>query len=72
MKNKPYFKAKSISIYNKDIFKLKSIKENSIDLIITSPPYNVDIGYNSHDDEMPYETCGAISPIWQRFFVPLK
>ena len=31
------------------------ITNNSIDLIVTSPPYNVGIQYNSHDDTMSYE-----------------
>ncbi|MFC2014309.1 DNA methyltransferase, partial [Chloroflexota bacterium] len=31
------------------------IEKSSIDLIITSPSYNVSVKYNSHDDEMPYE-----------------
>lgn len=29
--------------------------ENTIDLIVTSPPYNIDIKYNSYEDSLPYE-----------------
>jgi len=49
-----FFYANSIWIYNADILKTESIKDNSIDLIVTSPPYNVDIRYNSHNDTMSY------------------
>ncbi|MBA7656334.1 hypothetical protein ES703_64258 [subsurface metagenome] len=52
--NKLYFQANEITIYNDDILTTNVIENGSIDLIITSPPYNVNIKYNSHDDEMPY------------------
>lgn len=49
-----YYKTEPVSIYNEDILSINDVKENSIDLIITSPPYNVDIKYNSHDDKLDY------------------
>ncbi len=49
-----YFHSDAIWIYNADILKIRSIEEKSIDLIITSPPYNVDIQYNSHNDALSY------------------
>ena len=49
-----YFTANSIQIYNDDILNVNSIADGSIDLIITSPPYDVDIKYESYDDSMPY------------------
>jgi site-specific DNA-methyltransferase (adenine-specific) len=51
----PYFSTEKIKIYNADILKINTIDENSIDLIVTSPPYNVDIKYNSHNDCMSYD-----------------
>src|SRR3990167_2344431 len=48
----PYFEKNRISIFNDDILKITAISENSIDLIVTSPPYNVDIHYNSHADNL--------------------
>lgn len=39
----PYFESDNILIYKADILKITAIPENSVDLIITSPPYNVDI-----------------------------
>jgi len=31
------------------------IEEKSIDIIVTSPPYNIGVKYNSHDDNMPFD-----------------
>ncbi|MDO8528296.1 MAG: site-specific DNA-methyltransferase [Nanoarchaeota archaeon] len=64
-KNKiPYFKTKNIKIFNEDILKIDSIPENSIDLIITSPPYNIDIHYNSHPDNLSYEEYLEFTQKW--------
>jgi len=35
-------------------------------LIITSPPYNVDIKYNSHNDDLTYDEYLKFSEIWIR------
>ena len=43
-----------IKIINDDFLNVNLTKE-SIDLIVTSPPYNVGIYYNQHDDNIPYE-----------------
>jgi len=59
-----YFKANSICIYNADILKLNSIEDNSIDLIVTSPPYNVDIKYETYDDRIPYDKYLEFSEKW--------
>ena len=53
--NNLYFQENSIWIYNDDFLKTDCLKEDSVDLIVTSPPYNVDIKYNSYDDKMTYE-----------------
>jgi site-specific DNA-methyltransferase (adenine-specific) len=62
--NEVFFHTDSIWIYNADILTIKSIDENSIDLIITSPPYNVDIKYNSYDDTMTYEEYLSFTRKW--------
>ncbi|GER92540.1 DNA methyltransferase [hot springs metagenome] len=54
----------SIWIYNADIIKTNSIKQDSVDLIVTSPPYNVEIKYNSHDDTMSYEDYLLFTRQW--------
>ena len=62
--SKPYFKGHNILIYKDDILKLNSIPKNSVDLIITSPPYNVDIHYNSHADNLTYEDYLEFTQKW--------
>jgi len=43
-------------IYNTDIFEgFKLIDDNSINVIITSPPYNVGIKYDSWTDKIPFK-----------------
>ncbi len=65
LKNKePYFKFKDISILKQDILKFDFIPKNSVDLIITSPPYNVDIKYNSHNDQVSYKKYLEFSHKW--------
>ena len=51
---KIYFKTDSLWILNDDFLKTDRIKEGVVDLIVTSPPYNVDIKYKSYDDRIPY------------------
>jgi site-specific DNA-methyltransferase (adenine-specific) len=51
---KTWEKITGIKIINGDFLKV-DIPENSIDLIVTSPPYNVGIPYNSHDDTISYD-----------------
>ena len=44
------------NIYNMDCVEgLKQVESNSIDLIVTSPPYNLGIQYDSWDDNMPWD-----------------
>lgn len=62
--SKPYYYKDSIWIYNDDILTLNSIENKSIDLIVTSPPYNIDITYNSHDDTMSYDDYLSFTREW--------
>lgn len=59
-----YFHSDSVWIYNDDILKINSIAEKTVDLIVTSPPYNVDIKYNSHDDTMSYDDYLSFTEKW--------
>jgi excisionase family DNA binding protein len=61
---KPYFQENSIQIYNADILRADCVKEGTVDLIVTSPPYNVGIKYNSHDDKMFYEDYLSFTREW--------
>ncbi len=59
-----YFQEGSIVIYNADFLKINCIKEGTIDLIVTSPPYNVGIKYNSYDDKMSYDDYLSFTREW--------
>jgi site-specific DNA-methyltransferase (adenine-specific) len=65
-KNDTSFQQDRVLIINEDVFQTRKIKPKSIDLIVTSPPYNVDINYNSHDDKISYEQYKEFSKKWMR------
>jgi len=62
--NKVFYRDENILIINDDFLKTNEIVLNSIDLIVTSPPYNVDIYYNSYNDSISYEQYLMFSEIW--------
>lgn len=46
----------NISLINDDCLNAMSkISDNTIDLVVTSPPYNCNIDYNSYNDNRPWE-----------------
>lgn len=53
-----------LNIICDDILTTDIVKPNSIDLMITSPPYNVDIKYNSHNDQISYEKYLEFTEKW--------
>ena len=60
-------------IINGDMFTIKKIASGSIDLLVTSPPYNVDVQYTSHDDRLTYDEYREFSRRWmKRCFTWLK
>lgn len=63
-KNKPYYQNDLIKIYNDDFLKIDYLKGDSIDLIVTSPPYNVGIEYSSHKDTMSYDDYLSFTREW--------
>lgn len=62
--DKLYFKVDEIYIYNDDILTTVMVENGNVDLIITSPPYNVSIKYNSHHDGMPYKDYLDFAGAW--------
>ena len=65
LKDKVYFNWKNkIIIIHDDFLKTEFIPKNSVDLIVTSPPYNVDIHYNSFKDDIPYEKYLEFTEKW--------
>lgn len=73
MNKKIFFEDENLKIINDDVITSKQISNNSIDLIVTSPPYNVDIKYNSHNDKLSYKEYLEFSEKWlSRCFEWLK
>ncbi|HPI20246.1 MAG TPA: site-specific DNA-methyltransferase [Candidatus Kapabacteria bacterium] len=48
------YKNDKLTLYKGDTCNSSTFLEEFADLIITSPPYNVDIKYNSHKDDLTY------------------
>ncbi len=63
-KSKLFFNTEALRIYNDDVLTTSCLEENSIDLIVTSPPYNVDIQYSSHDDKSNYNDYLTFTRSW--------
>ncbi|MEM1671389.1 MAG: site-specific DNA-methyltransferase [Archaeoglobaceae archaeon] len=63
-----YFQSEDgrIVILNDDFLTTALIPSNSVDLIVTSPPYNVDIHYDSFKDNIPYENYLEFTEKWLR------
>lgn len=59
-----YFINEKVLLYNANSLDKNLFKKPFIDLIITSPPYNVGIEYNSNDDELDYEHYLEFSRNW--------
>lgn len=64
MEDKTFFQYNGLKIVNDDVLSTNEIEQNSIDLIVTSPPYNLDIKYNSHDDQISYPEYLEFSRSW--------
>jgi len=59
-----FFNVNSIRIYNDDFLKIESIKRNSVDLVVTSPPYNVDVQYENYKDDISYDEYLKFTEKW--------
>ena len=58
------FTDEQFTIINENVLATRAIEKDSIDLIVTSPPYNVDIKYNSNDDDLSYADYLTFSEKW--------
>jgi len=61
-----YFNYKDLTLFQGDVLNHSNFNEEFIDLIVTSPPYNVGIDYNSNDDELSYEQYLDFSYQWMK------
>jgi len=51
----PFYADDLVTIYCADSTDLDVLDDASVDLIVTSPPYNLDISYNGYADALPYD-----------------
>lgn len=73
MANKVYFEEQNAKIICDDTIYTKQIDPESIDLIVTSPPYNLDIDYKSHDDKLDYNEYLKFTKRWlKKVFIITK
>jgi site-specific DNA-methyltransferase (adenine-specific) len=53
-----------VTIFNTDSTHLTILDDASVDLIVTSPPYNLDVSYEGYADAMPYERYLDWVSVW--------
>jgi len=51
----PYYRDELVTIYCADSTDLPFVSNESVDLIVTSPPYNLDVQYGDYKDAVPYD-----------------
>ncbi len=59
-----YYKSKSIKIYHDNFLFVDKIEQSSVDVIITSPPYNLSVSYESYNDDISYEDYLKFTKDW--------
>ena len=64
IKDRSFFETDNVKIIKDDVLTTDKVKNREVDLIVTSPPYNVDIKYNSHNDQTSYEHYLEFSKKW--------
>lgn len=62
----PFYRDGGVTIYNADSTRLTFIPDSSIDLVVTSPPYNLDVAYNGYRDDVPYDRYLEWVDLWAR------
>jgi site-specific DNA-methyltransferase (adenine-specific) len=62
----PFYTDELTTIYNADSTHLKFLDDESVDLTITSPPYNLDMEYNGYHDDVPYDRYMRWVGTWAR------
>jgi len=63
---KAFYKHKDIVLFHGDVLNNKQFNREFADLIVTSPPYNVGIEYNSNNDELTYQQYLDFSAKWMK------
>lgn len=58
------FQDERVTLIHDDALTTALVPHHSVDLVVTSPPYNVDIKYNSHKDDLSYAAYLEFSEKW--------
>jgi site-specific DNA-methyltransferase (adenine-specific) len=58
------YSSNGITLINDNFLATTAIEPGSIDLVVTSPPYNLDMQYNSYADNRPYSDYLEFSAAW--------
>jgi len=61
-----HFQNDRFMLIHDDVLNTRLVQDDSVDLVVTSPPYNVDINYNSHKDDISYAEYLEFSQKWMR------
>jgi site-specific DNA-methyltransferase (adenine-specific) len=61
---KLYYHHKNVWLFQGDAREAKLFDQEFVDLIVTSPPYNVGVDYQSHDDTLSYDDYLKFSERW--------
>ncbi len=59
-----FFRHKSSALFQGDVLNADTFEKEFINLIVTSPPYNVDIQYGSNKDDLTYQDYLDFSEKW--------
>src|SRR5690349_24337079 len=59
-----HFQNEQFRLIHDDVLTTQLVDANSVDLVVTSPPYNVDIQYNSHKDDVSYADYLEFTTKW--------
>lgn len=62
----PYFALSEpeCTLYHADTLTAECVEPNSVDLIVTSPPYNVEVVYGTHRDNLSYAEYLQFCKLW--------
>lgn len=64
--SQPYYRDERVAIYHADSTDLGFLADGSVDLVVTSPPYNLDVAYNGYRDDVPYDRYLDWVGLWAR------
>ncbi len=59
-----FLEADGIRVIHADVRTTAKVEPASVDLVVTSPPYNVDVDYGTHDDGQSYASYLEFNRAW--------